>query len=83
MADQKRPARRFDPSAVLAGLLFGAAAAFFLVLGTTGRSPLDVRVIVASVFVGLGLVGIARAIIHVRDRSRPSDQKSATCDRSR
>jgi hypothetical protein len=63
--------RRFDAGAVVAGLLFGGAAACFLVQGITGDAVLGIRTLVAAVFCGLGVIGVVRAVGRVRRVRRP------------
>ncbi|MBW8486969.1 hypothetical protein [Actinomadura parmotrematis] len=64
----ERPARgrRFDPGAVVTGLLFLAAGAVFLRSGLTGRPVVEMLVFGPVVVAGLGLAGI----VHVLTRRR-------------
>lgn len=60
--------RRFDPAALLAGLLFGVVAVLYVISGLSdGVSPVPVVWLVPALLIGLGLVGITRAVFRRRD----------------
>lgn len=60
--------RRFDPASLLAGVLFGAVSAAYLVSGFGGGVlPVPTIWLVPALLIGLGAVGIARAVFRRRD----------------
>lgn len=61
--------RRFDPASLLAAGLFGAVSAAYLTSGFSGGVlPVPVVWLVPALLIGLGVVGIARAVSRRRDR---------------
>lgn len=61
------PRHRFDPSALISGLLFAGLAAFFLAAAFSGRE-ISVVWILPCVLIGLGVVGILRIAFRSRRR---------------
>jgi hypothetical protein len=59
---------RFDPGALVAGLFFLGVAGIFLVGGFTKTSILPVYGLAPAVLIGLGLVGLVRALTRARRR---------------
>jgi hypothetical protein len=61
------PRHRFDPGALVAGLFFLGVAGIFLVGGIT-PSILPVYGLAPAVLIGLGVVGLIRALTRSRRR---------------
>jgi hypothetical protein len=59
---------RFDPGALVAGLFFLAVAVIFLAGGFAETSILPVYGLGPAVLVGLGVVGLVRALTRSRRR---------------
>ncbi|MCW2889635.1 MAG: hypothetical protein JWL58_6497 [Streptosporangiaceae bacterium] len=59
---------RFDPGALVAGLFFLAVAGIFLVGGFADTSILPVYGLAPAVLIGLGAVGLVRALTRARRR---------------
>lgn len=60
--------RRFDIAALLGALLFGAVSGLYLTAGLRGGDlPIPTAWVLAGLLIGLGLVGIARAVFRRRD----------------
>ncbi|MFC7329440.1 hypothetical protein [Marinactinospora rubrisoli] len=62
--------RRTDWGSLIAGLLFILLGVGFVVQGTTGWR-FDAMWVLPVLAVGLGLVGVARALTRARDRRQP------------
>jgi hypothetical protein len=59
---------RFDPGALVGGLLFLAVAGVYLVSGHGDRIVVRAEILIPAVFIGLGLVGIVRVLTRSRRR---------------
>jgi hypothetical protein len=53
---------RFDPAALLAGLLFLTVALLYAAAGLTGRALVPIEFLGPAIFVGLGVVGLVRVL---------------------
>jgi hypothetical protein len=59
---------RFDPGTLIAGLFFLGVAGIFLIGGFANTSILPVYGLAPAVLIGLGVVGLVRALTRSRRR---------------
>lgn len=64
----RRPRRRFDPGALIAGLFFVGVALVFLVSGMSDVPVAGPEVLIPALLIGLGVVGMIRVLTRSRRR---------------
>ncbi|MEV4256430.1 hypothetical protein AB0J52_24990 [Spirillospora sp. NPDC049652] len=67
----RRPRRRLDPAAPVAGVFYLAVAGVFIAGWVRDRPIGDPMVVAAVVLVLMGLLGIVRALLKAQRRGRP------------
>ncbi|MBO2452143.1 hypothetical protein J4573_33995 [Actinomadura barringtoniae] len=69
-AGDRRPRRRFDPGALIAGVFFVGVALLFLVNGMSDDTVAGPEVLIPALLIGLGVVGMIRVLTRSRRRDR-------------
>jgi len=64
----RRPRRRFDPGALIAGVFFVGVALLFLVNGMSDEPVAGPEILIPTLLIGLGVVGMIRVLTRSRRR---------------